>query len=84
MNKERLEKLKAKADRSVEIAKALDLLSACDPSVSNFEGSYRQWNTGSEYLPKELLKEVLIAGRLAMINRLESELESILKTEVAE
>lgn len=78
MDKTRLKLLKKRADKAVELADMIQRLSDCDPSIVTFTASFTDWNTGNSFLDDALLKLVLIAGRKAVLQQCEQDLEECL------
>lgn len=81
MNKERLQKLKERAEQAVKVAAEIATLEAADPyCYRNSEQRFRT-NNGESVLDSDLLKRCLAKGRLALIVENETLLESLLATE---
>ena len=81
MNKERLQKLRERAEQAVKVAETIKALEDADPyNYKNSDQRYRD-NNGNTLLDIDLLKKTIAAGRLALIAENEALLESLLASE---
>jgi hypothetical protein len=79
MNEERLKKLKERANQAVKVAAEIINLQKASPFGCYVDLLFRQEN--KDVWPDELLKDVIEAGRLALLKQKETLLESLVTTE---
>jgi hypothetical protein len=80
MNQQRLDKLKQRADRATKLAEDIAVLREADPYRHGARLTFTDFSTGTHYLEpnSDFLKKAVAEGRLALLEKMEAELESLL------
>ena len=78
MNADLLEELRTRAEQATQIAKEIELLQQADPRISSRKITFKEFNTLDDVLPRELLCDVLAAGRIVLLQEKEARLELLL------
>lgn len=81
MNQDRLDKLTERASRATELAGQIVALQKASPKTGGTRLSFEDYSSSKDILQEDLLKDVVEAGRLAVLAAKEAELESLIATE---